>query len=184
MTMTDEPTDTAPTSEAAEDTGKKGKKGKKPKGKKEKSGRSNLVPAVVLAVGIAAGGYFMGGSGATADASAGEEVPVDPALEPGEVIELEAMNLNIDNGRFLRVGVAFLTSDEFDHYAGKEGAEFHPEHDSRLRDQLIAMYAGRELSSMTGADNLEAMKAELLERANRVLDGHALEAYLTEFVVQ
>jgi hypothetical protein len=84
------------------------------------------VPALVLAVGIAAGGYFMGGSGATADASAERRCRVDPALEPGEVIELEAVTVNLANGRFLRVGVAFLTSDEFESLAGKKAPSSIP----------------------------------------------------------
>ena len=185
MTMTDEPTTETPAAPAdGGDTGKAtDKSGKDKKDKKAKGGRSNLLPAVVLAVGIAAGGYFVGGSGAAADPDASDEAAEVVELEPGEVVELDSVTVNLANGRFLRVGVAVLTSSEFESLDG-EPREFKPEHQSRLRDQLIAMFAGRDVSTLTGAENLDAAKAEMLDRINVVLDGHALEVYLTEFVSQ
>ena len=183
MTMTDEPTtdttaDAAPTAGAGAADPKAAKKAKK--------GRSNLLPALVLAGGIAAAGYFVGGPGASADADPGASEPrAEEQHEPGEVIELEPMTVNLDGGRFLRVGVAVLATEEFDGSVDDGGTErFAPEYESRLRDQLIAMFAGRDLGSLSGAENLEAIKAELLERTETVLDGHALEIYLTEFVTQ
>jgi flagellar protein FliL len=184
MTMTDEPTTEAPAAPAdasgqgAADKGKKGKKAKKDKG-----GRSNLVPAVVLAIGIAAGGYFVGGSGAAATTDAEESAAEADELEAGDVVELEAVTVNLANGRFLRVGVAVLTSAEFES-VDDEPRRFKPEHQSRLRDQLIAMFAGRDVATLTGAENIEATKAEMLDRVNVVLDGHAFEVYLTEFASQ
>ena len=182
MTMTDEPmTDTSGDS-ASPDVGAVDPKA----AKKAKKGRSNLLPALVLAAGIAAAGYFVGGTGASADAEAsGVQSEVEHHYEPGEVIELEAMTVNLAGGRFLRVGLAVLATDEFDGFVDDGGtARFLPEHESRLRDQLIAMFAGRELGSLSGAENLEAIKAELLDRTDTVLDGHALEIYLTDFVTQ
>ncbi|MDZ7678939.1 MAG: flagellar basal body-associated FliL family protein [Acidimicrobiales bacterium] len=175
MTMTDEPT-TEP-SAAAEDK----------RSKKAKKGRSNLLPALVLAAGIAAGGYYVGAPGADAGAEtdAATEDAAAEEVEPGVVVELEPMTLNLDGGRFLRVGVAVLTTSEFESFADDEGTmRLTPDHGSQLRDQLIAMFAGRQISELTGSDNLDDTKAELLDRANEVLDDQALEVYLTEFVTQ
>lgn len=177
MTMTDEPTTEPSTAAAPEDK----------RSKKTKSGRSNLLPALVLAAGIAAAGYFVGApggdAGAETDAATGEAAAEE--VEPGVVVELEPMTLNLDGGRFLRVGVAVLTTSEFESFADDEGTmRLTPDHGSQLRDQLIAMFAGRQISELTGSDNLEDTKAELLDRANQVLDDQALEVYLTEFVTQ
>ncbi|MFP3908038.1 MAG: flagellar basal body-associated protein FliL, partial [Acidimicrobiales bacterium] len=153
---------------------------------KKAKGRSNLLPALVLAAGIAAGGYFVGAPGA--DAGADADTATDEAaevVEPGVVVELEPMTLNLDGGRFLRVGVAVLTTSEFESFEDDEGTmRLTPDHGSQLRDQLIAMFAGRQISELTGSDSLEDTKVELLERANQVLDDQALEVYLTEFVTQ
>lgn len=179
MTMTEE----APVAAATPDAEAEGKKGKKGKAKKDKSkgGRSNLVPALVLAAGIAAGGYFMGGSPADGTPAV---VEPEPEVVAGEVVELDALTVNLANGRFVRVGVAFLTSEEYEPLEGDDGYRFPPGHESRLRDQLIASFAGRDVTWVTGHENLEVVKAELLERANGVLDGHALEVYFTDLVVQ
>ncbi len=180
MTMTEEAP--APTVEPDGDAGdKKGKKGKAKKDKGAKGGRSNLVPALVLAAGIAAGGYFMGGSSADSAAVVAEP---EPAVVAGEVIELDAVTVNLANGRFVRVGVAILASEDYEPIESDDGWRFPSGHESRLRDQLIANFAGRDVSAVTGHDSLEVVKADLLERSNRVLDGHALEVYLTELVVQ
>jgi flagellar protein FliL len=174
-------------SDAAAHAADKSKKGKK--AKKDKSGRSNLVPAIVLAIGVAAAGYFMGSGGTSAEAvaPAGAET-IEAAPVPGEFVEVEPMTLNLDGGRFLRVGVSFLTVEGFEAIDGDphkgEPARFYPEHASKLRDQLIAMFGGREVSTLLGAEGLEAAKTELLERANVVLDDQVLEVYFVEFVMQ
>lgn len=191
MTMLEDPAaevTASPAPEAAVESGdKKGKKGKKGKGDKEAKGKSNLVPAIVLAVGIAAGGFFMSSGGSDAGAATPVDT-VEPEIVPGEMVTLEPMTLNLAGGRFLRVSVAFLTDSEFEAVAGdaKSGgsASFYPGDDSRIRDQLIVMFGGREASTLAGPEGLAAAKAELLERANEVLDGHVIDVYLTEFVMQ
>lgn len=179
MTMTEE----APVAAGPPDADSGGKKSKKGKAKKDKAkgGRSNLVPALVLAAGIAAGGYFMGGSPADSTPAV---VEVEPEIVAGEVVELDSLTVNLANGRFVRVGVAVLTSEDYEPLEGDDGWRFPPGHESRLRDQLIANFAGRDVAGVTGHENLELVKAELLERANRVLDGHAIEVYFTDLVVQ
>lgn len=182
MTMTEAAPIADPGAAAAAPTdsssGKKDKKGKKQKAAK---GRSNLVPALVLAAGVAAGGYFMGGGSSTpVDAT-----PTTVAPELGDMVRLDPMTLNLDGGRFLRVGVAFRMTKDFETSADTEGAiHFSPEDEGRLRDQLIAMFSGRDGSTLVTSEQLEETKAELLERANVLFDGQAVEVYLTDFVMQ
>lgn len=190
MTMTEEapvsvPEEGAGSAPAAADSGKKDKKDKKGKKEKGAKGKSNLIPAVVLALGVAAGGYFMGGGESAAEGTA-EAEPEVPVVEPGALVSLDPMTLNLDDGRFLRVGVSFLMTAEFESAEGKEGGahHFYPEDAGPLQDQLIAMFAWRDGADLVGADQLAATKAELLERANELFDGQVLEVYLTDFVMQ
>src|SRR5690554_4729308 len=124
MTMTEAAPVAAPANGTAPDPApdQGGKKGKKAKAAK---GRSNLLPALVLAAGVAAGGYFMGGGGST---SAADPTVVTAPPEPGEVVQLEPMTLKLAGGRFLRVGVACRMTEDFEVEAGSDGAyHFSPQ---------------------------------------------------------
>ncbi|MGY6499365.1 MAG: flagellar basal body-associated FliL family protein [Acidimicrobiales bacterium] len=180
MTVTEMP----PTAEAPADAeaGKKGK-GKKDKAKKDKGGKSNLVPAIVLAVGIAAGGFFMGSGGG--DAAPVEAAVVEPVTEPGHVVGIESMTVNLANGHYLRVGVSLLPTSEFEVYEDKEHRfHLHPEDESRLRDQIISTFGGQAPTAFTDAAGLETAKADLHRQANALFDDQILEVYFTEFVMQ
>lgn len=179
VTVSDEGARSEPAAKAEPD--KKGKKGKKDKGAK---GKSNLVPALVLAVGLAAGGYFMGGSGSEATAATDDVESVDVAPEPGSTVGLESITVNLDGGRFLRVGVALQMTADFEPVDDHGEYHFEAADEGRMRDQLIAMFAGRTSGSLVGAEQLAEVKSELLERANELFDGQVLEVYLTDFVMQ
>lgn len=188
MTMTDDPTmpagDATSHDTAATDgpTEKKGKASEKQK--KEKGGRSNLVPALVLAAGIAAGGYFMGGgtSGGEAEASATTEVP---EIVEGPAVGVEPLTVNLAGGRYLRLGVTLQLTDAYeDAVEGDEGAELSHHDASRVRDLLIRLFGGRDAASLTEAEGRAAAKDELLAAADELLDGVVMDVYLTEFVIQ
>ncbi|HET9443508.1 MAG TPA: hypothetical protein VFO65_09305, partial [Acidimicrobiales bacterium] len=90
-----------------------------------KKARSNLIPAVVVAVGLLGGGFMMSRGGgqaagaAPADAAAHGEVEGEHEPEPGEILVLDPITLNLADGRFLKVGLALqLPKPE-----GKDGEE-------------------------------------------------------------
>jgi flagellar FliL protein len=176
MTMTDVPEETV----AAEPAAKKGKKGKS---KKEKGGRSNLVPALVLGAGIAAGGYFMGGSGS--EATATTETTVEPEIVEGPLLAVEPMTINLADGRYLRLGVSFQMTDAYeDAVEGEEGEAFAHHHASQVQDLLIATLGGHEVAALAGAEGRAEVKEELLHQVDEILDGNVMEIYFTEFVIQ
>ena len=177
MTMTDEPTTDA--AEAAP-AGGKGKKGKK--GKKDKGGKSNLVPALVLAAGLAAGGYFMGGGGggaaAPADATEIVEEEPEPEVLPGETVEVESMSLNLAGGHYLKIGVAVQLVE------GVSAEEFHLHEVPKIRDLIIATAGGRDMEELSTAAGCEALKAELLHGAQELHEDEVYDLFLTELVMQ
>lgn len=179
MTMTDTP-DVA---DAPADAGAT-KKGKKGKAKKEK-GRSNLVPAVVLAVGIAAGGWFMGGSGGSG-AEASTETTAEPEIVEGPLLTVEPMTVNLAGGQYLRLGVSFQMTDAYeDAVEGEHGGEQFAHHDaSRVQDLLISTLGGRAAADLGDAAGRAEVKEELLHAVDEVFDGAVMEIYFTEFVIQ
>jgi len=178
MTVTEMP----PVEDATEAPAE-GKKGKK-KGKKEKGGKSNLVPAIVLAVGIAAGGYFMGGSSAPAAPAAAAEV--EPEIVEGPLLGVEAMTVNLADGHYLRVAVSLQLTDQYEGAeVGEHGEELLSHHDdTRIRDSLISLLGGRPASELASAEGRDHARDELHEAANGLLDDAVMEIYFTEFVIQ
>jgi flagellar protein FliL len=179
MTVTEMPPEAEADAGEAPAEAKKGKK----KGKKEKGGKSNLVPAVVLAVGIAAGGYFMGGSGGAEPAVA---EAVEPEIVEGPLLGVEALTVNLADGHYLRVAVSLQLTDQYeDVEVGEHGEELLSHHDdTRIRDVLISLLGGRDASELSSAEGRDHARHELHEAANGLLDDAVMEIYFTEFVIQ
>lgn len=153
-------------------------KGKGKKGKKEKKagGRSNLLPAVVLAIGLAAGGYFMGGSGGSS--TAGAESSATTTEPPGEIATMDSISVNLADGHFLKVGLGVQLSESAD-------AENFPKGPmSKVKDLLISEVGGADMATLSTDAGREALKAELTKKAAKEFDGEVLGFYFTDFVMQ
>ena len=125
-----------PENDAAAPADAKGKKGKKDK--KEKGGKSNLVPAIVLALGILGGGYFMG-QGGEGTAAAGPTTTEAPVL--GEIATVEPININLKDGHFLRVGMALQLIVRVRRLLGACGEQAHDGSDMEQcvpHDQILS----------------------------------------------
>jgi flagellar FliL protein len=150
---------------------KGGKKGKKEKG----GGKSNLIPAVVLAVGIAVGGYFMGGSGEPA--SAGAESTTTTAL-PGEIATMDPISVNLADGHFLKVGLGVQLSE------AANAEEFPKGPMSKVKDLLISEVGGGDMVVLSTNAGREELKHRLTEKAAEEFEGEVLGFYFTDFVMQ
>lgn len=180
MTVTEMPPEVDASAPGDDASSKKGKKSKK----KDKGGRSNLVPAIVLAVGIAAGGYFMGGSSDPAPAAA--EVVEEPEIVEGPLLGLEPLTVNLADGHYLRVAVSIQLTDQYeDVEEGEHGEEALAHHDAtRVRDTMISLFGGRGAGELASADGRDAARHELRDASSELLDGQVMEIYFTEFVIQ
>ncbi len=145
--------------------------GESSKDEKKKKGKGNLLPAVVLALGIVGGGYFMGGSGG---ATAAEE-PEPPA---GEVATMEPLSLNLADGHFLKVGIALQLTEEVPLEEFGEGQL------AKAKDLLIDRLAGRKMEELASPEGRAALKEELSAEAKETFHDEVLEVYFTDFVMQ
>ena len=99
-----------------------------------------IVLAVVLLGGGGAGAYFMFFK------SSGEEEAVQP--EPGAVVALEAITINLDDGHFLKVSIALQATAD----------AAHEPDGSKALDILISQFSNKsvaELSTQRGARGAE-----------------------------
>lgn len=149
-------------------------------GGKKKPTRKKLIGAAVLLVALlAAGGgaafMFLGGTPAE-DEAAAEKAEVE--YEPGAVIPLDAITINLADGRYLQVGIALQE-------ALAEGGGHAEEIDgSKALDILIKHLSGKPMSELASTEQREAVKAELVHEIEEAYHHHVYDIYFTTFVMQ
>jgi flagellar protein FliL len=123
-----------------------------------------VLAAVLLLGGGGAGGYF-------ALASGNKE---EPPPEPGVVVPLEAITINLSDGHFLKVSIALQAT-----------AEVHEEPDgSKALDILISQFSNRSVAELSSNEAREEAKEILKDKITERYEGEIMDVYFTEFVMQ
>jgi flagellar FliL protein len=134
--------------------------------KKSKKKLLMMVVAVVFLLGGGAGGYLMlTGGGA-------EEAPPPP--EPGAVLALDAVTINLADGHYLKIKLALQATVE----AGEELDG------SKALDVTISQFSDVKMAELSSSGGREKAKTELLEKVKEAYEGEIIDIYFTEFVMQ
>lgn len=155
--------------------------------KKEKKGKSNLLPAVIIAVGLIGGGKMMGG-GSSAAATGTVETTTTTAV-PGPVVSLEPMTMNIEGGSILKVGMALQLSGEHAEAGGGGGHGEAPAEDdphkgyAKVLDIAIEVFGARTYAELSTAEGRETATHEFVEHLHEAYHDEIEDVYLTEFVM-
>lgn len=145
MSVTDLPA--APTEDGTEE-----KKGKKP---------LLLVLLLVVAVAAAAWWFMIRPAGA------------DEAPEPGEVLQLEPIQINLQGGHYLKIGIALQAVEGAEHVEG-----------SKALDATIELFSGTTMTDLGDPKTRSHLKEQLLEELDHRYHGEVMEVYFTDFVTQ
>ncbi len=143
---------------------------------KKKSKLLMIIIIAVVALGATGGGayFLLKGDDSEAAAAAEEEHP-----EPGEVVKVDAVTINLADGHYLKLGFALQMTEE----AGEEEVDT-----AEALDLAIDQYTGMEVAELESEKGREKAKAELLEKiekAYNVEDKHlVMGIYFTSFVTQ
>jgi len=131
--------------------------------------RPVVVVALVLALVVAAAAaWFLLGR----DTAAAPAPPPPP--EAGEVLQVEAISINLADGHYLRLGLGLqLTAD------AHEAVD-----PSRALDLAIAQYSGRSVADISEPATRDALKAQLAEQLAEAYEGEVIDVYLTNYVTQ
>ena len=119
-----------------------------------------VIALVLVLAGAAAWWFFLRPSG-----------PAEP--EPGEVMTMEPIQVNLADGHYLRVGIALQLS-----------AEAHEADGSKALDATIELFSGVEQADLVKAGQRKELKAKLEEKLHHDYHGDVLEVYFTEVVTQ
>jgi flagellar FliL protein len=150
-----------------------------------KAKKGNLVPAIIIAVGLIVGGKMMGGGGSAATTTVVEATTTTEA--PGPVVKLDPITLNMSDGRFLRVGLGFqltAAAGAAGHGEAKPDTTDAAGEYAKALDIAIDVLGGRNYQELVATDGREAAKKELIEKLKHAYEGEIEDVYFTEFVLQ
>ena len=120
-----------------------------------------LVLLVVIAVAAAAWWFMIRPAGA------------DEGPKPGEVLQLEPIQINLQGGHYLKIGIALQAVE------GVEGVE-----GSKALDATIELFSGSTMAELTDKKTRTHLKDQLLDELDKRYDGEVMEVYFTDFVTQ
>jgi flagellar FliL protein len=157
----------------------------------KKGGHSNLIPAIVIAVGLLGGGFFMGKSPAAPPADqAHAEEKAEPEVKEeathGPVQNLEPITLNLADGHFLKIGLALQLAEV--EGGGHGAAEELPS--AKALDLAITLLGEKTMDDLASPKARELVKKELSKRVSMAYtdplthEPLVTKVYFTEFVMQ
>jgi flagellar FliL protein len=136
--------------------------------KPKKSKKKLIIIVVVLLLGVGAGYWFV-----LKPKGADSGPP-----EPGTVVPLDHVQINLAEGHYLRVGLSLqLTAD-----AGGEG---HGEFDGSIAlDSAIEVFSGLSVAEVAKDGQRAKLKKELVHLLEERYHGDVMDVYFTEFVTE
>lgn len=136
-----------------------------------KKGKTKMLLLVAVVLVAAGAGYylFLG----KASASAAPAAPVAP--EPGIVLPLDPIYINLAQGHFLKLGMALQGSKK----AGKELDG------SQALDIAIDTFSGEDMATLGDLEVRAKLKTELVTKVTESYpEDEVIDVYFTEFVMQ
>ncbi len=153
------------------------------------SGGSKKLMVPILAVVLLAAGYLMGGKMGAGSASASDEGEAaaeaeDEHSEPhvGIIVNLDAVNINLADSRYLRVAISLGLHEDvsLDDGHGKT-AEFPT---AAASDVLLRTFTGQTIDALSTEAGREQAREELLAGLEPHYGHDVVAVYFTEFVMQ
>jgi flagellar FliL protein len=134
----------------------------------EKKSKKKLLIMVVLALAVAGAAYWF----LLAPKSAAPAA--EPPPEPGAVVDLDPIYINLQQGHFLKLGLAVQGTKK----AGKEMSG------SRVLDIAIDTFSGQDMDKLSELEVRAELKKEMVDKVVEVYEGEVMDVYFTEFVMQ
>ena len=128
-----------------------------------RSRKKLLLVVLVLVVALAGAGYWFF-----------LRPPADAPPEPGAVLKLDAIQVNLAQGHYLRVGIALQT---------KKGAPTDLDGSEAL-DATIGLFSGQDMDRLEQTSYRNKLKRTLEHRLDQEYDGEVIGVYFTDFVTQ
>ncbi len=127
----------------------------------KKGGKKKILVILVLVLVLGGGGYWM----------FRPKPPAPP--KPGEVVTLDAIQINLAGNHYLRIGIALQLTAKAKEADG-----------SKALDATIDEFSGRDLAEVTDPKKRRGLKKELEHTLEELYEDEVMGVYFTEFVTQ
>ncbi len=145
----------------------------------KKGGRKRLLVVLPVLLAVAAGGWMFLKPGPPANAT--------EKIEPGPVVQLEAITLNLSDGHYLKLGLALQLTEQ----AGEEAAAAHAEgpaeplvDGAKALDAAISVLGDRTYAQLLAKGGRAKAKTAVEAEIKHRYEGKVMGVYLTQFVMQ
>jgi flagellar FliL protein len=138
-------------------------------------GRKKLIMIVAVVAVAAAGAFFFLKPGGAAQAVPGAPSP-SPSYEPGPVLELDAITINLEGGHYLKLGMALQTTPDAAGHGEVSGA--------KALDAAIELFSNMSMEELADTEGREHAKGELVEEIKHLYHEGVYDIYFTQFVMQ
>lgn len=128
-------------------------------------GKKKLMIIGVLLVALLAGGYYW----FMVRPAGAHEAP-----EPGAVVKLDAIQVNLADGHYLRIGIALQASKS-------AGTDLDG---SKALDATISLFSGKDMGQLARTSYRDKLKDRLEHTLDKTYDGEVIGVYFTDFVTQ
>jgi flagellar FliL protein len=133
-----------------------------------------IVPVVLLLVGAAVWFFVLRGGGAATAEAAGATPEPTVTHEPGAVVTLEPITINLAGGHYLKLGLSLQQPAGAAHEA--DGAQ--------ALDIAIAVLSGKSIDELATVEGRAHAKEELLTQIEEAYHHDVYDIYFTAFVMQ
>ncbi len=97
----------------------------------------------------------------------------DEGPKPGEVLQLEPIQVNLAGGHYLKIGIALQAVEGAEEVEG-----------SKALDATIDLFSGRSMADLADRKKRDHYKEELVEELDERYEGEVMGVYFTDFVTQ
>ena len=154
----------------------------------EEGGPKKLIMTIGICVVLLAVGYVLGGKmagGAPAEAGAAAEAggeAEEPELHVGELVALDALNVNLAEGRYLRLALTLGLNEEIELVDSHGKPIEFPT--AAAVDLLLSTFSGLEMEELTTPEGREHVREKLMHSYEEEFGEDIVAVYFTEFVMQ
>lgn len=139
----------------------------------KKSKTKLIVIGLVAVIAVAGAAWFFLLRGGDAEAAAAEEAKP----EPGAVLRMDPISINLADGHYLKLGIALQVV--------AEPSSAHGDPDgSKALDLAIDEFSGKPMAELASKEARAAAKEHLLHAVEEAYHHDIMDIYFTDFVMQ